>query len=340
MGTGESVNRCVVIAEVAQAHDGSLGLAHAYIDVAARCGVDAIKFQTHIADSESTPAEPWRVEFSPQDSTRYDYWRRMEFSEAQWKGLKQHADERGLLFLSSPFSPEAVDLLSRVGVVAWKVASGEVTSPDLLARIAATRLPVWISTGMSTFAEIDQAVELVRASGLEFALFQCTSEYPTPPEKLGLNVIGELRERYRCPVGLSDHSGKIYAGLAAATIGVDLLEVHMTLSPDMFGPDTSVSLTPDRLSQLVEGVRFIESARANSVDKDAIAEELSAMRSLFRKSLVTARDLRAGELITRSDVRMKKPGSGIPATEIENVIGRRLVRTVPGNTFLKESDFE
>src|SRR5215471_8334229 len=120
--------QCLIVAEVAQAHDGSLGFAHAFIDAIAAAGADAVKFQTHIAAAESTPAEPWRVKFSRQDETRYDYWRRMEFTEAQWRGLKAHADERGLLFLSSPFSVEAVDLLARVGVAAWKIASGEVST--------------------------------------------------------------------------------------------------------------------------------------------------------------------------------------------------------------------
>ena len=117
-----------IIAEVAQAHDGSLGMAHAYIDAIANAGADAVKFQTHIASAESTPGEPWRVKFSQQDATRYDYWKRMEFTEEQWQGLKKHADERGLKFLSSPFSVEAVELLTRVGVAAWKVASGEVSN--------------------------------------------------------------------------------------------------------------------------------------------------------------------------------------------------------------------
>src|SRR5918992_3358857 len=122
---------CMIIAEVAQAHDGSLGMAHAFIDAIATTGADAVKFQTHIASAESTPTEPWRIQFSRQDTSRYDYWKRMEFTEAQWSGLKQHADERGLIFLSSPFSIEAVELLERVGVAAWKVASGEVSNRPL-----------------------------------------------------------------------------------------------------------------------------------------------------------------------------------------------------------------
>ncbi|MCZ6674123.1 MAG: N-acetylneuraminate synthase family protein, partial [Verrucomicrobia bacterium] len=126
---------CIIIGEVAQGHDGSLGMAHAFIEAIARAGADAVKFQTHVAAAESTPAEPWRVKFSPQDATRYQYWERMEFTEEQWCGLKKHADEKGLLFLSSPFSLQAIDLLARAGVAAWKVASGEVSSLPLLHRM-------------------------------------------------------------------------------------------------------------------------------------------------------------------------------------------------------------
>ena len=138
-----------VVAEVAQAHDGSLGLAHAFIDAIADAGVDAVKFQTHIADAESTRDEPFRVALSTQDTSRFDYWRRMEFTEDAVVGLASHARERGLVFFSSPFSLEAVDLLERVGVPLWKVGSGEVTNRPLLERLAATGLPVVLSTGMS-----------------------------------------------------------------------------------------------------------------------------------------------------------------------------------------------
>src|SRR5215210_2510656 len=147
--------RPLVIGEVAQAHDGSLGLAHAFIDAIADAGADAVKFQTHIAAAESTEREQWRVKFSQQDTTRYDYWKRMEFSEYEWLGLRQHADNRGLLFLSSPFSIEAIALLERVGVAAWKIASGEASNAAMLGRMLQNRLPMILSTGMSTLSEID-----------------------------------------------------------------------------------------------------------------------------------------------------------------------------------------
>ncbi|MBP6823800.1 MAG: N-acetylneuraminate synthase family protein, partial [Acidobacteria bacterium] len=220
----------MIVAEVAQAHDGSLGTAHAYIDAAAQAGADAIKFQTHIASAESTPGEPWRVKFSRQDATRYDYWRRMEFTEEQWFGLAAHAEERGLIFLSSAFSFEAVDLLERVGVPAWKVGAGETSNIPLLEKMAATGKPVILSSGMSGWEELDAAVNCVRSNGAPVGVLQCTTAYPCPPEKLGLNVIGELRQRYNCPVGLSDHSGTVYAGFAAATLGANIIEVHITLS--------------------------------------------------------------------------------------------------------------
>jgi N-acetylneuraminate synthase len=331
-------NRCLIIAEVAQAHDGSLGAAHAYIDAIANAGADAVKFQTHIAAAESTPGEPWRVKFSPQDATRFDYWRRMEFTEEQWAGLARHASERGLIFLSSAFSFEAVDLLDRTGVPAWKAGAGETTNLPLIERMARTGKPVILSSGMTTWAELDAAVECVRKHEAPVAVLQCTTAYPCPPEKLGLNVIAELRAHYSCPVGLSDHSGTIYAGLAAVTLGASILEVHVTFSRECFGPDVVASITTSELRQLVEGVRFIEKAAANPVDKEAMAAELGELRRTFTKSVVARTDLRAGAILREEDLALKKPGAGIPAARMRNVVGRRLRVAVKADQMIQESD--
>jgi N,N'-diacetyllegionaminate synthase len=329
-----------IVAEVAQAHDGSLGMAHAFIDAVANAGADAVKFQTHIAAAESTPGEPWRVKFSEQDATRYDYWKRMEFTEPQWHGLKKHAEEKGLQFLSSPFSIEAVELLTRVGVAAWKIASGEVSNIPMFARIAATGLPIFLSTGMSPLDEIDAVVERVKACRLPLTVLQCSSVYPCPPEKIGLNLIPFFRERYDCNVGLSDHSGTIYAGLAAATVGIDVLEVHVTLSNEMFGPDVPASVTTSELRQLMEGIRFIEKMKSNPVNKDALAGELKPLRDLFTKSVVLRRDLPAGTILREEDLTVKKPGTGIPAARLNDLVQRKLRRTVKADTFLSEDDLE
>jgi N-acetylneuraminate synthase len=332
--------RCLVIGEVALTHDGSLGLAHAFVDAIANAGADAVKFQTHIATAESTPSEPFRVKFSRQDNTRYDYWKRMEFTEEGWRGLADHARERGILFLSSPFSIQAVELLDRIGMPLWKIASGETSNAMLLDRILDTGKPVLLSTGMSPVEEIDAAVARVRARHVDVGVLQCTTAYPCPPEKIGLNLIPFYRERYRCWVGLSDHSATIYPGLAAATMGIDMLEVHVALSREMFGPDVIASVTTQELGQLVDGIRFIEKMKAHPLDKDASAQETAPLRKLFTRSLVASTNLPAGTVIAREHLAIKKPGTGLAPDRLDEIIGRRLKRPVVADQVLAADDIE
>jgi N-acetylneuraminate synthase len=187
---------------------------------------------------------------------------------------------------------------------------------------------------------MDAAVNCVRQNAAPVAVFQCTTAYPCPPEKLGLNVLDELRQRYQCPVGLSDHSGTIYAGLAARTLGAQLLEVHVTFSRECFGPDVPASVTTAELKQLVEGVRFIERALHNPVNKDQFAADLSEMKRIFGKSIFTARDLAAGETLVFDDLAFKKPGTGLSADRYEQLLGKRLTRALVANTMISETDFE
>lgn len=326
-----------VIAEIAQAHDGSLGTAHAYIDAVADAGVDAVKFQTHIASAESTPGEPWRVRFSSQDVSRYEYWKRMEFGVEQWLELKKHADARKLIFLSSAFSEEAVDLLERIGMPAWKIGSGEVSNYPLIKRMEQLGKPILISSGMSSWQELD---EIVSKISVPFAIFQCTSSYPCPPEKLGLNLIHDLKARYQVPVGLSDHSAVIYSGLAAISLGANLLEVHVVFDRRCFGPDTNSSLTIDELKKLVEGVNYIHTTQCHPVNKDALSREMQPMKRLFEKSLVLRFDAPIDHVLQRGDLTSKKPGTGIAAAELDQVIGRRLRRPVPADVPLTEEDLD
>ena len=332
--------RCLVIGEVALTHDGSLGVAHAFVDAIANAGADAVKFQTHIAAAESTPAEPFRVKFSRQDKTRYDYWKRMEFTQEGWRGLADHARERGMLFLSSPFSIQAVELLDRIGMPLWKIASGETSNAALLERILDTGKPVLLSTGMSPIEEVDEAVARVRARNVDVGVFQCTTAYPCPPEKVGLNLIPFYRERYGCWIGLSDHSATIYPGLAAVTLGIDMLEVHVTLSREMFGPDVVASVTTQELRQLVDGIRFIERMKAHPLDKDASAKETAPLRKLFTRSLVASADLPAGTVIAREHLVIKKPGTGLAPDRLDEIIGRRLARPVVADQVLAAEDIE
>jgi N-acetylneuraminate synthase len=331
---------CFVIGEVGQAHDGSLGVAHSYIDAIADAGADAVKFQTHIAEAESSRDEPWRVNFSQQDATRFDYWKRMEFTESQWNGLRQHALERNLLFLSSPFSVEAVHLLMRVGVDAWKIPSGETSNVLMIDELLRNERPVLLSTGMSGSDEIERAVGQVRAANLPLAVLQCTSAYPCPPEAIGLNLLEDFCRRFRCAVGLSDHSGKIYAGLAAAALGASVLEVHVTFSRQMFGPDAPASLTCPELTQLATGVRDITRMLLSPVNKDAACGRLEPLRKIFTKSIVARHDLPPGTVIAREHLTLKKPGTGMPASRLHELVGRRLRTALRKDQQLTESDIE
>ena len=330
---------CIIVAEVAQAHDGSLGMAHAYIDAVAAAGVDAVKFQTHIAEAESTPHEPWRVHFSEQDASRYEYWKRMEFTEEQWLGLKKHADDRDLIFLSSPFSVEAVEMLERIRMPAWKIASGQVDDEPMLEHIFSTGNPVIFSTGLSGLDEIEGLVERARSHGCPVALMQATTEYPCPPHKLGLSQILLMRQRFQCAVGLSDHSGEIYAGIAAAALGIDLLEVHVTFSKDMFGPDVAASITSGDLTRLVHGVRFAEQA-VTPLDKNEAAAGLQDIRRIFAKSIVARRRLPAGTIIAEGDLAARKAGGGLQPALLDGLVGRKLGRDLEENEPLSEEDLE
>ncbi len=327
----------LIIGEVAQAHDGSLGIARAFIDAIADAGADAVKFQTHIADAESTSEEKFRVAFSKQDATRYDYWKRMEFTEEQWAGLAEHARQRNLIFLSSPFSVQAVELLERVGVPAWKIASGEAANDPVIERMLATQKPMLLSAGMSPWSELDRIVNKIKGK-TPLAVFQCTTAYPCPPEELGLNLISEMRERYQVPVGLSDHSGKVYAGLAAVTLGANLVEVHVTMSREMFGPDVPASLTPAQLGELAEGGRFIEKALGSPVNKDLAVESRKELRALFFHSVVANQDLLAGTVLEAKHLTTKKPGTGIPAEKLSELLGRKLSKSIKRDQLLKEED--
>jgi N-acetylneuraminate synthase len=235
---------------------------------------------------------------------------------------------------------EALELLTRVGVDAWKVASGEISNPDLLDAMTTKGLPVMLSTGMSPSNEIDAAVERIQKSGVPLAVMQCTSVYPCPPELVGINLIPTFRERYGCAVGLSDHSATIYPGLAAATLGIEVLEIHLTLSREMFGPDVIASITPTEMRQLVDGIRFIEQMRANPADKDALPQSVTSLRGIFMKSVVARDDLPAGTVLGEEHLTTKKPGSGIPAGELPSLLGRRLRRDVDRDTLLTPDDLE
>ncbi|MCG3670043.1 N-acetylneuraminate synthase family protein [Aliarcobacter butzleri] len=332
------MSKTFIIAEIGQAHEGSLGILHSYINALADTGVDAIKFQTHIAEAESSEYEPFRVKFSYEDDTRYDYWKRMEFTLEQWKGIKKHCDEVGLEFISSPFSNMAVDWLEEVGVKKYKIGSGEVSNYLMLEKIAKTGKEIILSSGMSSFAELDDTINFLKQFGNKLSVLQCTTKYPTSAEDIGLNVINELKERYELPIGLSDHSSTIYPSLSAVSLGADILEFHVIFDKSMFGPDSKSSLTINEVKQLVEGVRFIEKSVENKIDKTDNSR-FKELKNIFEKSLAVNKDLKAGDIITFDDLEAKKPSNyGISAKEYKKVLGKSINKNMRKWDFLAEED--
>ncbi len=319
-----------VIAEAGMNHDGSIGNAIRMAEVAAECGADAVKFQLHDAPAETTRDAPSPPYF--EHESRWEYFQRAAFGDEQWATLKQACERAGIEFLCSVFSLRAVERLERLGVGRYKIGSGEVTNVDLIRAVAATGKPVLLTSGMSSWAELDRAVE---AAGDEVTVLQCTSEYPTPPERVGLNVLAELRERYGKPVGLSDHTLGPYACFAAVALGASVVEKHFTLSRELYGPDASLALEPDELEELVEGVREIETMLAHPVDKDDL-EPYREMKRVFEKSVVTVADIPAGATIERGMLAAKKPGTGIPAAQLGDVVGRTARADIAADTVLTE----
>ncbi|MBI4375864.1 MAG: N-acetylneuraminate synthase family protein [Elusimicrobia bacterium] len=327
-----------MIAEIGMSHDGSFGNASRLIDMAAECGADLVKFQLHISEAETLRSAPPPPYFSSEP--RYEYFERTAFSAEQWQKLKARCAEKKVGFLCSPFSAEAVERLERLGVSAYKIPSGEVTNHPLLELIASTGKEVLLSSGMSSWKELDAAVEIFKKRRNRLTVFQCTSAYPCPYEEVGLNLLGEMRKRYEVEVGLSDHTLDEFASLAAAALGASAIERHVTFSRKMYGSDPAHSLEPSEFARLCAGVRAIETMLASPVDKDRMAGKLAGMKRTFEKSVVSLADIPKGAILTRELIGVKKPGGGIPASRYGDLMGRRSRKAIPAGKALKEEDLE
>jgi N-acetylneuraminate synthase len=331
------MNKVMIIAEIGSVHDGSFGNAQKLIELAAQVGADVAKFQTHLAAAETLRNAPMPPYFKGEP--RYEYFERTGFRREQWVQLRDHCTAQGIGFISSPFSIEAVHLLEDVGMSHYKIPSGEVTNLPYLEAIARTGKPVILSSGMSSWAELDAAVNTITRHHQHLSILQCTSEYPVPYEQVGLNVMLEMQARYGFPVGLSDHTLTPYAAYAAVTLGAVIIEKHLTFSRMMYGSDARTALEPAEFKQMSEGIRAIETMLANPVDKAAV-ERFKVMKETFEKSLVAAVDIPAGARLEPAMLAYKKPGTGIPTKDLDRVLGRVVRRAIPADTLLSFEDLE
>lgn len=333
--------RCYVIAEAGVNHNGDLDLGLALVDAAADTGADAVKFQTFRADriaSRSAPKAAYQIVESGDDSSQHDMIAALELSERDHLTLWERATERGIAFLSTPFDVESAEFLVRLGVPVLKVSSGDLTALPIVSRFADHGLPILASTGMGTMGEVSEMAVMLETAGVAFALFHCVSEYPAPIQASNLRAIGTLRKAFDVPVGWSDHTLGITAPLAAAALGADLIEKHLTLDPAMAGPDHAASLDPGEFTAMVDGIRDVEAALGDGV-KIPTEGEL-AMRDVARRSIAAARAIPAGSVLGASDIELLRPGTGIHPRHTQIVLGRTLRRDVFAGEILRLEDLE
>lgn len=326
-----------IIAEIGMNHDGSMGQARCFIDAAAEAGADAVKFQTHIAEAETLRNAPPPPYFS--EEPRFEYFKRTAFDKSQLTGLKDYTEARGLIFICSPFSIPAVDLLESVNVTSYKIPSGEITNLPFLKYLAKKGKPIIISSGMSSLPELDEAISLIRQFNDDIILMQCTSEYPCLYENVGLNLIQELKQRFDLPIGLSDHTLTIYTAIAAVTLGACVIEKHFTLSQRMYGPDAKFSLTPEEFKQMVEGIRAVETALSHPVDKGDI-KKLEHIKRIFQKSIVSTADIPRGVEIREDMISIKKPGDGLHPRYFQEIIGKKATRDITRDSLIRREDID
>ena len=330
-----------IIVEIGNSHEGSLGIAKSFVEMAKQANCQTVKFQMHIPEAEGMPNEPFRKIFSNQDETRQGYWKRVGFSEREWAILISFVHSLGLEFLCTPFSVEAAQwLFKNKAVKRWKVGSGDAVNFPLIDYLIHTNLPLIISTGLVSWEEILQLKSRLVDSGAwdRTTLLHCVSEYPVALGKVGLNLIDEIAG-LGCSVGYSDHSGKLAPGLAAIAKGVSILEVHMAPHKLFFGPDTPASLTPREIAFLSQFNSDLELMKTSRIKKDDYFAVSETMRSIFRKGIYWSKDLNSGDVVKDSDLIYRKPVNGFDAKDFEKILGRKLLRDVTSHDPVSPLDF-
>lgn len=323
-----------IVAEIGSVHDGSFGNALNLIKIAKECGADAIKFQTHIPEHETLKSAPNPAHFKTEK--RFNYFKRTSFSLQQYKILNKTAKQNGIIFMSSPFSIEAVDILKKINMKIYKIPSGEVTNIPLLEKIKKTRKEIFLSTGMSNWREINDAYKILKKN--KITIMQCTSTYPCRPEDAGINILNDLKKRYKCSLGFSDHTQGCEAAIMAINNGASVIEKHLTFSKKMYGSDAKFAMEIPEFKEYCKSLRKAEILVNYQVDKNLIVRKLKDTRNVFFKSIVSKVNIPKGKIIKMADLAFKKPGHGIPTKFYKKFLGKKANKTIKKNMIIKFSD--
>lgn len=339
VGPGQPV---FVIAEAGVNHNGDPELARALIDAAAEAGVQAVKFQTFKADklvTKQAKMAAYQVQNTGQETSQLDMLKKLELEYEAHQALKEYAESKGLVFLSTPFDEDAIDFLFDLGVEAFKAGSGDLTNIPYLEKMARKGIPVIISTGMATLEESREAAEAILATGnKQLAVLHCTSNYPCPFEEVNLAAMATLGRELGVLTGYSDHTAGILVPLLAVSAGAHIIEKHFTLDKSMEGPDHLASLEPGELKEMVAQLKLVETILGDG-EKRPNPSEAKVMEQV-RKSVVAAVDIPEGAVFSSEMLTVKRPATGLHPRTLKRIIGKRAVRTIAADELLSEFDFE
>lgn len=331
-----------IIAEAGVNHNGNIETAMQMIDAAKNCGCDCIKFQTFHTEAlvtKNAKKAEYQIANTQNEDSQYSMLKKLELTFSDFKLLKEHCEELGIDFMSTPFDKESVDLLEQIDVAVYKMSSGDITNKNLLEYVADTHKPIILSTGMCTMDEVHEAVSWIEnRNNRKLTLLHCTSNYPTPYDEVNLNAMLTLDQEFSYPVGYSDHTQGILIPVMAASMGAVVIEKHFTLDKNMEGPDHRASLDSLELAEMVTAIRNVEAARGDGI-KRPMTSEMST-RNAARKSLILNKALCKNGIIRSEDLDIKRPGNGIAPKYADQIIGKRLLHDLEAEAVLSWEDIE
>lgn len=328
---------CFIIAEAGVNHNGNMDLAHKLINSAKEAGADCVKFQNFFAEDLVTPEAPkaeYQVKNMGKGGGQFEMLKALELSAEQQQELKNHCDEANILYLCTPYENKSVDLLCKIGVSGFKIASTDTTNVPFLRYVAQKGLPVILSTGMCSLGEVESAVDALQGYGLKdkFALLQCTAEYPAPFAEINLRGMLTLKQAFQCPVGFSDHTEGVGASPWAVTLGAKIVEKHFTLDKNLPGPDHRASIEPHEFREYVKTIRNVELALGNGIKAPSDRELIN--KSKMQKSLVARHNIKKGQVITLEDLACKRPNTGLAPIWIDKIINKKAGRDIACNEII------